>query len=79
MPENIINGLETSHKSHYQTFDRNNSNEKLPDKDIHPTCDVLKCNNRPTEKIELSAGVYGILRINVCKNCIGIFKRGENH
>jgi hypothetical protein len=72
MPENTINGLETPHKSYSQATCGNTKEEKVFDKDI--PCDALKCNNKATEKIELSAGIYGILQINVCKNCIGIFK-----
>ncbi|MDN5847188.1 MAG: hypothetical protein L0H53_13050 [Candidatus Nitrosocosmicus sp.] len=70
MSENANKGL-GNHQSQSQAYlggKENNGN--LIDKGIQPLCDALKCNNRATEKIELSAGNYGILLINVCKNCI---------
>lgn len=75
MLENAINGL-GNHKSHSQAINGNTQNEDLYDKSI--PCDALDCDAEASEKIELSAGIYGTIHINVCKNCIGIFKRGEN-
>lgn len=75
MLKNVKNGL-ANHTSHSQAIDSNTKNEKVSDKDIHP-CDALKCNEKATEKTELSAGIYGILLINVCRNCIGIFRNGS--
>ncbi|MDN5846924.1 MAG: hypothetical protein L0H53_11695 [Candidatus Nitrosocosmicus sp.] len=76
MPKNVKEEI-VNHISHSQTINNDTQNERVSDKDILP-CDALKCNEKASEKIELSAGIYGNLQINVCKNCIGIFKRGEN-
>ncbi len=66
-----------NHQSQSQTyFGSKDINGNLIDKDIPPPCDALKCYNKATEKIELSAGIYGTLLINVCKDCVHIFKKG---
>jgi hypothetical protein len=77
MLQNINNGL-GNHNSHSQAIDYNDNLEKVSDK-INSPCEHLGCNREATEKIELNAGIYGILQINVCKNCVGIFKKGENY
>jgi hypothetical protein len=79
MLKNVKNGL-ANHTSHSQAIDCNDNVEKVSDKDI-PSCEHIGCDREATEKIELSAGIYGKLLINVCNNCIGIFKQvgGDIH
>ena len=72
MSKNWINGL-GNHESHSQTHSVKKDYDHISDKDIF--CDALNCNSEAVEKIQLSAGIYGTLLFNVCKNCIGIFKR----
>ncbi|MDR4489464.1 MAG: hypothetical protein R2685_00985 [Candidatus Nitrosocosmicus sp.] len=77
MSENANKGLR-NHQSQSQTYlgGKENNGDHI-DKGITPPCDALKCYNKATEKIELSAGIYGTLLINVCKDCIHIFKNIE--
>lgn len=72
MSEHANVGVE-NHQSQSQTYLGKEYNENLIDKGIL-LCDALNCDREATEKIEFSAGIYGTLLINVCKNCVGIFK-----
>ncbi len=37
-------------------------------------CNAFECNNLATDEIKVRAGSFGIITLQVCKSCIGIFK-----
>jgi hypothetical protein len=48
-----------------------NSKSKLDYKDI---CNVFGCSNSAEKEIDVNAGKFGIISLNVCSKCIDIFK-----
>jgi hypothetical protein len=49
----------------------NNSITKEINKDI---CNAFGCTKNATEKINVSAGSFGTISLNLCKNCVTLFK-----
>lgn len=37
-------------------------------------CEALNCYSEAKTTVDVSAGKYGILHINVCENCVRIFR-----
>jgi len=37
-------------------------------------CNAFGCYKNATEKINVSAGTFGTISLNLCNNCIGLFK-----
>jgi len=54
----------------------NISKEKLPYKDA--VCDGFGCSKKPTENIELHAGTFGTISLNLCKSCLKKFSGSKN-
>jgi len=38
-------------------------------------CEALNCSKYATEKINVNVGKYGNITLNLCQNCIHIFKK----
>lgn len=39
-------------------------------------CNGFNCSNIATEKISVSAGIFGTISLNLCNNCVNMFKEG---
>ena len=50
----------------------NNIKSKKINKEI---CNAFGCSNYATEKINVSAGKFGTISLNLCNNCITLFKK----
>ena len=48
------------------------SKKEVPNKVVY--CDRLNCNFIATRKIDVNAGKFGFVSLNVCNNCIKIFE-----
>ncbi|MDN5846428.1 MAG: hypothetical protein L0H53_09160 [Candidatus Nitrosocosmicus sp.] len=48
-----------------------NSNDKSYYKDL---CEALECHNHAKNKINLNAGKYGNIKVNVCDDCLPLFQ-----
>jgi hypothetical protein len=47
-------------------------------KDINKEiCNAFGCSKNATEKINASAGIYGIISLSLCKNCISKFQNNQ--
>ncbi len=42
-------------------------------------CEVLHCTVKATEKVKVNAGIYGFIKLSVCKKCKGIFDNQNKH
>lgn len=40
-------------------------------------CNGLTCFDKPTRKINVSAGIYGEISLNLCEKCISLFRDGK--
>jgi hypothetical protein len=41
------------------------------------TCHRFGCSNRPSEKINVSAGTFGIITLKLCNKCVDLFKNSN--
>lgn len=57
------------------TLKTSSINNKRSDLDI--CCHGYGCSNKPTEKIEVNAGLFGSLSLSLCSVCITKFKPRE--
>jgi hypothetical protein len=44
-----------------------------------PICEAVDCNDIGTERIDLSAGKFGVIELLVCSNCVLKFKEDEKN
>lgn len=47
------------------------------DPDYCKTCYRFGCSNKSSQKIEVSAGTYGAITLNLCNKCVDFFQ-GSN-
>jgi hypothetical protein len=48
-----------------------NNTEKSSNKDI---CNAFGCSNHAEKEVNVNAGRFGIISLNVCSKCVDIFK-----
>jgi hypothetical protein len=54
------------------------SNQSISQANNKNICNAFGCSSNATQKISVSAGTFGTISLNLCNNCIGLFKeKGE--
>jgi hypothetical protein len=48
----------------------------ISDKINKEICNALGCSKNATEEISVTAGKYGTVSLDLCKNCVNLFKEG---